>query len=201
MFFSSAEKSRQGSFPHHFLLLVGIRIQPTVLLTLKLLVSPLKFLIQLCKGLTWESACSSKFLAHADTAGQGPHFGNHCATTTREVVSGFIATESKKKKKKNLKSPAAAKLLQSYLTLCNPIDGSPPGSPVPSFYKRMIDVGTGMGLDVIVHICTIVSDFLHHYFTLNLTMVITHWQRIDSSVLYINCIDIPEVQFGIVSIK
>ena len=26
---------------------------------------------------------------------------------------------------------AAAKLLQSCLTLCNPIDGSPPGSPVP----------------------------------------------------------------------
>ena len=24
---------------------------------------------------------------------------------------------------------AAAKLLQSYLTLCDPIDGSPPGSP------------------------------------------------------------------------
>ena len=26
---------------------------------------------------------------------------------------------------------AAAKLLQSYLTLCDPIDGSPPCSPVP----------------------------------------------------------------------
>ena len=26
---------------------------------------------------------------------------------------------------------AAAKLLQSWLTLCNPRDGSPPGSPVP----------------------------------------------------------------------
>ena len=26
---------------------------------------------------------------------------------------------------------AAAKLLQSCLTLCDPIDGSPPGSPVP----------------------------------------------------------------------
>ena len=28
-------------------------------------------------------------------------------------------------------APAAAKSLQSCLTLCNPIDGSPPGSPVP----------------------------------------------------------------------
>lgn len=93
MFFSSAEKSRQGSFPHHFLLLVGIRIQPAVLPTLRLLVSPLKFLIQLFKGLTWESAFSSKFLAHADIAGQGPHFENHYATMTREVISDFIATE------------------------------------------------------------------------------------------------------------
>ena len=26
---------------------------------------------------------------------------------------------------------AAAKSLQSYLTLCDPIDGNPPGSPIP----------------------------------------------------------------------
>ena len=30
---------------------------------------------------------------------------------------------------------AAAKSLQSCLTLCNPIDGSPPGSPVPGILK------------------------------------------------------------------
>ena len=30
---------------------------------------------------------------------------------------------------------AAAKLLQSYLTLCDPIDGSPPGSPVPGILQ------------------------------------------------------------------
>ena len=43
------------------------------------------------------------------------------------------------KKKVKMKSPgaieccqaAAAKLLQSCPTLCDPIDGSPPGSPVP----------------------------------------------------------------------
>ena len=29
----------------------------------------------------------------------------------------------------------AAKLLQSCLTLCNPIDGSPPGSPVPGILQ------------------------------------------------------------------
>ena len=31
----------------------------------------------------------------------------------------------------NLYAAAAAKSLQSCPTLCNPIDGSPPGSPVP----------------------------------------------------------------------
>ena len=30
---------------------------------------------------------------------------------------------------------AAAKLLQSCLTLCDPIDGSPPGFPVPGFLQ------------------------------------------------------------------
>ena len=30
---------------------------------------------------------------------------------------------------------AAAKLLQSSQTLCNPVDGSPPGSPVPGILQ------------------------------------------------------------------
>ena len=30
---------------------------------------------------------------------------------------------------------AAAKSLQSYLTLCDPIDGSPPGSPTPGILQ------------------------------------------------------------------
>ena len=30
---------------------------------------------------------------------------------------------------------AAAKSIQSYPTLCNPIDGSPPGSPVPGILQ------------------------------------------------------------------
>ena len=29
----------------------------------------------------------------------------------------------------------AAKLLQSCLTLCNPVDGSPPGSPIPGILQ------------------------------------------------------------------
>ena len=30
---------------------------------------------------------------------------------------------------------AAAKSLQSCLTLCDPIDGSPPGSPIPGIFQ------------------------------------------------------------------
>ena len=39
--------------------------------------------------------------------------------------------------KKSLKkhAAAAAKSLQSCLTLCDPIDGSPPGSPVPGILQ------------------------------------------------------------------
>ena len=33
------------------------------------------------------------------------------------------------------KAAAAAKSLQSCPTLCNPIDGSPPGSPVPGIFQ------------------------------------------------------------------
>ena len=35
----------------------------------------------------------------------------------------------------NTSAAAAAKSLQSCLTLCNPIDGSPPGSPVPGILQ------------------------------------------------------------------
>ena len=34
-----------------------------------------------------------------------------------------------------LTAAAAAKLLQSCLTLCDPIDGSPPGSPIPGIFQ------------------------------------------------------------------
>ena len=37
---------------------------------------------------------------------------------------------------------AAAKLLQSCPTLCDPIDGSPPGSPVPGIFQaRVVEWG------------------------------------------------------------
>ena len=46
------------------------------------------------------------------------------------------------KPQKNLELPktraAAAKSLQSCLTLCNPKDGSPPGSPIPGILQARI---------------------------------------------------------------
>ena len=42
-------------------------------------------------------------------------------------------------KKINIKvATATAKSLQSCLTLCDPIDGSPPGSPVPGILQARI---------------------------------------------------------------
>ena len=43
--------------------------------------------------------------------------------------------EPEKRKKKNTTKLPAAKSLQSCPTLCNPIDGSPPGSPVPGILQ------------------------------------------------------------------
>ena len=40
-----------------------------------------------------------------------------------------------KKEKGAAAAAAAAKSLQLRLTLCNPIDGSPPGSPVPGILQ------------------------------------------------------------------
>ena len=53
--------------------------------------------------------------------GTGNQILNHW-TTTREVPPGSILS---------VHAAAAAKSLQPSLTLCDPIDGSPPGSPVP----------------------------------------------------------------------
>ena len=45
---------------------------------------------------------------------------------------------SKCKREKNISPAAAAKSLQSCLTLCDPIDGSPLGSSVPGILQARI---------------------------------------------------------------
>ena len=50
-------------------------------------------------------------------------------------------------KTKIMTTAAAAKSLQSYLTLCNPIDGSPSGSPVPGILQaRVLELGEDHGI-------------------------------------------------------
>ena len=50
------------------------------------------------------------------------------------LAGGFFITEPPGKSEKH-HAAAAAKLLQSCLTLCDPRDGSPPGSPVPGILQ------------------------------------------------------------------
>ena len=54
-------------------------------------------------------------------------------TTVRYLLHTYWGGYNKKDRFKELPAvaTAAAKLLQSCPTLCNPIEGSPPGSPVP----------------------------------------------------------------------
>ena len=59
-------------------------------------------------------------LEKADTATLGPHF--HMATTS--LCAWLLSLAA-----------TAAKSLQSCLTLCDPIDSSPPGSPVPGILQ------------------------------------------------------------------
>ena len=47
----------------------------------------------------------------------------------------FSISDSIYKFSKHIAAAAAAKLLQSCPTLCDPIDGSPPGSPVPGILQ------------------------------------------------------------------
>ena len=50
----------------------------------------------------------------------------HCSPETTTLLTGCAAAAA---------AAAAAKSLQSRLTLCDPIDGSPPGSPVPGILQ------------------------------------------------------------------
>ena len=63
-----------------------------------------------------------------------------------------------------LAAAAAAKLLQSCLTLCDPIDSSPPGSPVPG----------------------ILQDQGNHYYGLRsspVALFILHWTVFNSATM------------------
>ena len=50
---------------------------------------------------------------------------------TKSIINNFVGLINYS----NNVAAAAAKLLQSCPTLCDPIDGSPPGSPVPGILQ------------------------------------------------------------------
>ena len=53
----------------------------------------------------------------------------------RELRSQKPHSATKERKERKKAAAAAAKSLQSCPTLCDPIDGSPPGSPVPGILQ------------------------------------------------------------------
>ena len=55
--------------------------------------------------------------------------------TWREAVHGITKSWTRLRDWTDWMDAAAAKLLQSCLTLCDPIDGSPPGSPFPGILQ------------------------------------------------------------------
>ena len=55
--------------------------------------------------------------------------------TLTDGNSSVITGMGQKKEYTDLGTAAAAKSRQSCLTLCDPIDGSPPGSPVPGILQ------------------------------------------------------------------
>ena len=62
---------------------------------------------------------------------------SECILGSRITADGDCSQEIKTLApwKENYDQPAAAKSLQSYPTLCDPIDGNPPGSPVPGILQ------------------------------------------------------------------
>ena len=57
---------------------------------------------------------------------------------------------------------AAAKLLQSCLTLCDSIDGSPPGSPVPGIFQARVLEWGAIAFSVIYAVACISSVQFSH---------------------------------------
>ena len=83
-------------------------------------------LLYICIGLSSPSMplLSENAGSHPPSGGQSvEQAGSKRGTVEEEATPGFFSTA------------AAAKSLQSCPTLCDPIDGSPPGSPVPGILQ------------------------------------------------------------------
>ena len=63
------------------------------------------------------------------------HFSSYAIRGCSHTTSSRCKKEQEVLPSNKPKYAAAAKLLQSCPTLCDPIDGSPPGSPVPGILQ------------------------------------------------------------------
>ena len=82
-----------------------------------------------------------RFLCPLDFPGKNIGVGYHFllqgifATQGLNLTAGEFFTAEPPGKPRGSTAAAAAKSLQSYPTLCDPVDGSPPGSPVPGILQ------------------------------------------------------------------
>ena len=74
-----------------------------------------------------------------------------CPSSSQNSVGWPLASHSFTRKK----TAAAAKSLQSFLTLCDPIDSSPPGSPVPGIFPGK---NTGVGCHFLLQCMKVKSE-------------------------------------------
>ena len=94
------------------------------------------------KVLGWEREQGSGIWSHhfmANRWGNNGHRADFIFSGSNITADGDCSHEIKKRlllgRKAMTNLAAAAKSLQSCPTLCDPVDGSPPGSPVPGILK------------------------------------------------------------------
>ena len=80
---------------------------------------------------------------------------NHCKNQQRTYLSKLLKDRRQIVVKALCGAAAAAKSLQSCPTLCNPIDGSPPGSPIPGILPGK---NTGVGCHFLLQCVKVTSE-------------------------------------------
>ena len=102
---------------------------------------------------------------------------NVFCTIWKEICSRslrFISSRTKKIKK----TAAAAKLLQSCLTLCDPIDGSPPGSPIPGILQARTLEWVAISFSKKTGVCLKKLRYLDNCFSSKYYLNIINWVQL-----------------------
>ena len=89
----------------------------------------------------------------------------------------------------------AAKYLQSCPTLCDPIDGSPPGSPVPGILQARTQEWVAISFSNIyayIHICVCIYTYVYVHVCTNVYVCIcvcvkTHQNRCIECIHFVTC--------------